>query len=328
MADAHHRRRLFSDAVAQIVVTTCGLLSIALLLGIFTLLAVNATRTLLGGVELAELTPIEQAMLTPEEIAAIEALPHEPPGLLDFVDTTWRPDSRTRPRYGVLAMVASTLMTTLGAMALAVPVGLAVAAWLTFSAGGWTRDAVKFGVELIAAIPSVVIGFLGITVVGPAIAVVTGAPGGLNALNGAILLALMALPTITSLSEDALDAVPRSLIQGSLALGADRWQTLLFVALPAARSGLLAAVMLGMGRAIGETMTVLMATGNALAMPTSFLDPVRTMTATIATELGEVPQGTTHYFALFAVGLLLFLITLGIQLATEVIQHRQRRMLG
>jgi phosphate transport system permease protein len=135
----------------------------------------------------------------------------------------------------------------------------------------------------------------------------------------------MALPTITSLSEDAFTSVPRSLVEGAAALGADRWQTLLTVVGPAARSGLFAAAMLGMGRAIGETMTVLMATGNVSAMPSGFLDPVRTLTATIAIELGEVAQGTTHYRMLFGVGLLLFLLTLGVNLLADFVQRRGAR---
>jgi phosphate transport system permease protein len=322
------RRRRFWNGFFEQVVRLAGISSVVLLLAIFAMLAVNAARTFGGGVEMAPLTPRELAELSPEAVAELLSRPTDPPHLFgDFLfGTLWTPQSVEEPRYGVLSLVVSTLLTTFGAIVLSAPVGLAVAAWLAYVAKGWLRETIKFGVELIAAIPSVVVGFLGIQLVGPVVGEVFGRPGGLTALNGSILLAIMALPTIVSISEDAFTAVPRSLIQGSLALGADGWQTLMRVSAPAARSGLVAAVMLGTGRAIGETMTVLMATGNVAAMPHSLLDPVRTMTATIAIELGEVARGTTHYFALFTVGLLLFLITLAVNLAADFIQRRQERL--
>ena len=177
-------------------------------------------------------------------------------------------------------------------------------------------------VDDMAGIPSVVIGFLGIVLFGPAKAKITGQSHGLNAVNGSTLLAVMALPTIISISEDSLNAVPRAYKEASLALGASRWQTLIRVKIPAALSGIIAAVMLGMGRAIGETMTVLMATGNAPAFPSGFLSSIRTMTATIAIELGEVPYYTTHYYALFAIGLVLFIITFIVNLISDLVLHK------
>jgi phosphate transport system permease protein len=180
-------------------------------------------------------------------------------------------------------------------------------------------------IEMLAAIPSVAIGFLGIVLLGPGIAKLFGIQNGLNALNGSILLATMALPTIITISEDAINAVPKSHREASLALGANKWQTLFRVTIPAAVPGLIAAVMLGLGRALGETMTVLMATGNASAIPRGFLDSVRTITATIAIEMGEVPYQTTHYFALFAIAALLFLITLSINLLGEFFANRLRK---
>ena len=179
---------------------------------------------------------------------------------------------------------------------------------------------------MLAGIPSVVIGFLGIVLVGPLIAKVFGLYSGLNALNGSLLLAVMALPTIISISEDALNNVPQAYDQASLALGATKWQTVIRVKIPAALSGIIAACMLGMGRAIGETMTVLMATGCAPAMPESFLESVRTLTSSIAIELGEVAYNTTHYYALFAIGLVLFVVTFMINLISDIILHRYEKV--
>ncbi len=234
----------------------------------------------------------------------------------------WDPTSPEKAEYGILSMIASTLLVTAGALVIAVPVGLGVAAYLSDVANGRVREIVKPVVEILAGIPSVVVGFLGIVLVGPAIAKVFHIGHGLTALNGSFLLAIMALPTIISISEDALSAVPSAYSEASLALGASRWQTLVRVKGPAALSGIMAAVMLGMGRAIGETMTVLMATGNARAFPTGLLTSLRTMTSGIAIELGEVPYFTTHYYALFAIGLVLFLMTFAVNLVADVFLRR------
>ncbi len=236
----------------------------------------------------------------------------------------WDPTSPIRASYGTLTQIYSTFLVTLGAMILAVPVGLAVAAYLSDVAPGRVREIIKPVVEILAGVPSVVIGFLGIVVLGPALSKLTGESHGLNALNGSILLAIMSLPTIISISEDSLAAVPRSYSEGSLALGGSRWQTLLRVKFPAALSGIIAAVMLGMGRAIGETMTVLMATGNARSFPRGLFNSVRTMTSNVAIELGEVPYFTTHYYALFAIGLVLFLLTFLINLAADRVLRKYR----
>lgn len=239
-----------------------------------------------------------------------------------FTSKNWDPTSPVKEEYGIVSMIFSTFMVTLGALVIAIPVGIGVSAYLSDVAHWKVREIVKPIIEILAGIPSVVIGFLGIVLFGPAIAKVFGISHGLNALNGSILLAIMALPTIISISEDSLNAVPRAYAEASLALGASRWQTLIRVRIPAALSGIIAAVMLGMGRAIGETMTVLMATGNAPAFPKGFLSSIRTLTSTIAIELGEVPYYTTHYYALFALGLVLFIITFVVNLISDIILHK------
>jgi phosphate transport system permease protein len=240
----------------------------------------------------------------------------------------WNPTATyVAPSYGIRTMIVSTCIVSLGALCIALPLGVGTAAYLSDVAGQRTREIAKPVIEILAGIPSVVIGFLGIVLVGPAIAGIFRISNGLNALNGSILLAVMALPTIVSLSEDALRGVPKSFEEASLALGATRWQTVVRVKIPAALSGIIAATMLGMGRAIGETMTVLMATGCALAMPKSFLDSVQTMTATIAIELGEVPYDTTHYYALFAIGLTLFIITFIVNMVADIVLHKYQRVI-
>lgn len=239
-----------------------------------------------------------------------------------LLKTNWDPTSPEKAEYGILSMVVSTLMVTGGALLLAVPIGIGVASYLSDVAHWRVREIVKPVVEILAGIPSVVVGFLGIVLFGPAIAKIFHTGNGLNAVNGSILLAIMSLPTIISISEDSLNAVPSAYSEASLALGASRWQTLFRVKVPAALSGIIAACMLGMGRAIGETMTVLMATGNARTFPHGLLSSVRTMTANIAIELGEVPYYTTHYYALFGIGLVLFIMTFIVNLAADVILHK------
>ena len=243
--------------------------------------------------------------------------------LAEFLfSTNWNPTSYTTVSYGVVSMIVSTAMVTLGALLAAVPVGIGAAAYLSDIASPRVREILKPVIEMLAGIPSVVIGFLGIVLVGPFIAKLFGLYNGLNAINGAILLAIMALPTIISMSEDALRSVPKTYTEASLALGATHWQTLVQVKIPAALSGIIASCMLGMGRAIGETMTVLMATGCAPAFPKSIFGSVRTLTSTIAIELGEVPYNTTHYYALFGVGLLLFVITYMVNMTADIVLHK------
>lgn len=279
--------RRFQDRFIHRFFQLNGMLSILILLGIF-------------------------GLLLSEGFPAIKNL-----GLSSFLSMTWNPTSYVKETYGLGAMIISTLMVTLGAMLLAVPIGLGCAAYLSEVAPSWVREILKPVIEILAGIPSVVLGFLGIIVVGPAIAWLFRLPNGLNALNGSILLAIMSLPTIISISEDAISSIPRSYKEASLALGATRWQTLIKVVIPSALSGIIASIMLGMGRAIGETMTVLMATGNALKTPHHFFDSVRTMTAAIAIELGEVPFGSDHYHGLFVVGFILFLMSFLVNLVAD-----------
>ena len=245
-----------------------------------------------------------------------------------FGNKIWDPTSPEKAQYGLLSMIVSTMICTAGALLLAIPIGLGVAAYLSDVAHWRVREIVKPIVEILAGIPSVVTGFLGIVLFGPVIAKIFHTGHGLNAVNGSFLLAIMALPTIISISEDSLSAVPPAYTEASLALGGSRWQTLVRVKIPAALSGIIASFMLGMGRAIGETMTVLMATGNARSFPHGFLESVRTMTANIAIELGEVPYYTTHYYALFAIGLVLFIMTFIVNLIADVIlnKYQQREL--
>jgi phosphate transport system permease protein len=192
----------------------------------------------------------------------------------------------------------------------------------------WARELLKPLVEVLAGLPSVVLGFLGMLVLAPAVRVALGVPTGLTALTGSVLLAAMVVPTLVSIAEDALDAVPRAYRDAALALGATKWQTIWRVTLPAARGGVLTAIMLGVGRAIGETMTVMMVTGNAARMPLgldAFFWPVRTMTATIAAEMGEVANGSTHYHVLFTIGLVLFMFSFAVNLAASAVVFQQRK---
>lgn len=239
-----------------------------------------------------------------------------------FTGFIWRPSGFDAASFGILTLVAGTLLATAGAAVLAIPLGIACAIYLAEVASPLERELVKPVVELLAGVPSVVIGFFGLVVLNPFLARLFNIPNGLTALNGALLLALMSLPTIISISEDALTAVPREYKEASLALGANRWQTVIRVILPAAFSGVSAAVMLGIGRAIGETMTVVMATGNALQFPAGLLSSIRTMTATLAIEMGEVAFNSTHYFALFAVGFVLFAMTFFLSLLADLFLHK------
>lgn len=245
---------------------------------------------------------------------------------IDFITgMEWDPSSKKNPKYGILPLIFSTTIVTLGAMLIAVPLGIGTATFLSEYCPPKLKTILKPTIEMLAAVPSVAIGFLGIVLVSPGIATLTNQPNGLNALNGALLLAVMALPTIITVSEDALNAVPQTYREASYGLGAKKWQTVLKVVIPAAAPGIIAAMMLGVGRAIGETMTVLMATGNSAAFPQGFFDSVRTMTATIAIEMGEVPYQTTHYFALFAIATVLFIMTLAVNLLGEYYVNKYRK---
>ncbi len=228
--------------------------------------------------------------------------------------------------FGLRPLIAGSLLITVGAAAIALPLGLATAIFIAEIAPRWARELLKPMVEVLAGIPSVVIGFIGMVTIAPAIRVTLNIPTGLTAFTGMILLAWMALPTVVSVVEDVLDTVPKTYRDAGLALGMTRWQTIWRIVLPAGRSGILTALMLGVGRAIGETMTVMMVTGNAARIPRSPRDifmPARTMTATIAAEMGEVAKGSTHYHVLFAVGLTLFIITFIVNLAAAAVVFRQ-----
>ncbi|HEY3267711.1 MAG TPA: phosphate ABC transporter permease subunit PstC [Armatimonadota bacterium] len=243
----------------------------------------------------------------------------------------WYPTDET---FGFMPLIVGSALVTLGAVAVAVPIGVAAAIYVGEIAPARVREVLKPAIEMVAAVPSVVIGFIGLVVLGPLLQNVLHLDSGTVALTGSVMLAFMALPTIVSIAEDALATVPRDFRAGSLALGATSWQTVWRVQLPAAKSGIVAAVMLGIGRAIGETMTVLMVTGNAFAqtkvingqivtvMPYTLFQSVRTMTATIAAEMGETVQYSTHYNALFMLGVVLFAITFVVNLLADIALHR------
>ena len=236
-----------------------------------------------------------------------------------FTRIEWYPTSRSHVRYGALALITGTFSVTFLAMLIAVPFGLGAAIFISEFCPPKIKETIKIIIELLAAIPSVVWGFIGLTIINTLIIDLFNAPIGLNILNGGIILALMSVPIIVSIGEDALKAVPDSYREAALALGTTRWQMIHRVLLPAAKNGLLAAVLLGVARAIGETMAVLMATGHSIRIPTSLLDPVRTLTATIAAELGEAPVHSEHYRMLFIVGILLFSITFVVNLTADMI---------
>jgi phosphate transport system permease protein len=276
----------------------CGISAILFVLGIFLFVFKEAAPAVLGGkVSLSQF----------------------------LFSTEWYPTSEVNKRYGVLAMIVGTFSVTGLAMLIAVPFGLGAAIYISEFCGPKLRETLKIIIELLAAIPSVVWGFIGLTVMSKLIVHYTGAPVGVNILNGGIILALMSVPIIVSIGEDSLKAVPDSYREAALALGATRWQLIWRVLLPAAKTGLLAAVLLGVGRGVGETMAVLMATGHAVHIPSSVLDSVRTLTANIAAELGEAPAGSDHYRVLFLTGVLLFTITFVINLAADLIVRGIRK---
>jgi phosphate transport system permease protein len=286
----------FKEQAIRSFFFTCGILAILALVGIFIILLTTAFPAF-------------------KDIS-----------LKEFLGSgRWDPTSPEKAEFGILSMIVSTLFVTAGALLFAVPIGLGVASYLSDVAHWRVREVVKPIIEVLAAIPSVVVGFLGIVLFAPFLGRLFHLGNGLNALNGSVLLAIMALPTIISLSEDSLNAVPSSYAEASLALGGSRWQTLVRVKIPAALSGIIASIMLGMGRAIGETMTVLMATGNARSFPHGLLSSVRTMTADIAIELGEVPYYTTHYYALFGIGLVLFLMTFAVNMVADIILNKYQQ---
>ncbi len=236
-----------------------------------------------------------------------------------FTSPWWEPTDEDEPTYGILALIAGTASVTGLAMIVAIPFSLGAAIFVGEFATGKTREFLKVLVELLAAIPSVVWGFIGLSIMNPLIIEWFDVPVGLNVLNAGIILGLMAAPIMTSIAEDALKAVPDRYREAAEALGATRWQVIYKVVLPAAKNGLLGAILLGVGRGFGETMAVLMATGHAINIPGSVFDSVRALTATIAAELGETAQGSDHYGALFTIGISLFIVTFIINLSADLI---------
>lgn len=241
----------------------------------------------------------------------------------------WQPEFE---KFGIVPLLAGSFVVTFGALVVSVPIGVASAIYLAEIAPRWVREILKPTIEVLAGIPSVVVGFVGMAIVAPLMLRALDLPTGLTAITASVMLAFMAMPTIISISEDAIVAVPKAYRDGSLALGATRWETIRGVVVPSAKSGIIAACMLGVGRAVGETMTVLMVAGNAANVPDGlsgfvrfFLGPVKTMTATIAADMGETVQHSPHYHSLFAVGLTLFAITFAINLVADLALRRGRQ---
>ncbi len=288
-------RRRAAEAVVRSLVYGAGLLSIVILAAIAVFLFIEARR---GMTEVGLGT-----MLT---------------------STAWFPTG-TPKIFGFVPLIVGSLLVTAVALVVFVPIGIGAAVFISEFSAGWFKEAMKSVIEFMAAVPSVVYGFLGVAVLIPLVKDTFGLTSGMTALTGGIVLGVMSLPTVISISEDALHAVPDALRQGSLALGNTRWQTVYKVVVPSASSGIFAGVMLGLGRAIGETMAVLMLTGNAAVIPGSVFESVRTMTGTIAAEMGEVVFGGLHYSVLFGVGLVLFGITFAINLAADLVLERQRK---
>jgi phosphate transport system permease protein len=284
------RSEIVAESAIELVIRLCGISAIVFVFGIFFFVFREGAGFLLHGLNLREF----------------------------FGSIEWYPTSESHVRYGVLALIAGTASVTMLAMAIAVPFGIGAAIFISEFCGQRLRETLKITIELLAAIPSVVWGFIGLTVMNPLIIRLFHVPIGLNVLNGGLILALMSVPVIVSIGEDALKAVPDSYREAALALGVTRWQMVYRVLLPAAKNGLLAAALLGVGRAVGETMAVLMATGHAVKIPTSVMDSVRTLTATVAAELGEAAVGSDHYQVLFIIGILLFSITFVVNLVADL----------
>ncbi len=246
--------------------------------------------------------------------------------LVEFLTSPyWDPTDDDDPTYGILALIVGTASVTGLAMLVAIPFSLGAAIFIAEFATGKVRETLKILVELLAAIPSVVWGFIGLSIMNPLIIRLFDVPVGLNVLNAGVILGLMAAPIMTSIAEDALKAVPDRYREAAESLGATRWELIFKTVLPAARNGLLGAVLLGVGRGFGETMAVLMATGHSINLPTSVFDSVRALTATIAAELGETAEGSDHYQALLAIGIFLFIITFIVNLIADLVVRDVRR---
>ena len=298
-ADAFDRRTLdwYIDKVMQSVVFIGGISAIIFIIGIFVFITLEGLDFVFGRFD-----PVEF-----------------------FTTEYWFPSDEDAPEFGILALIAGTASVTGLAMVVAIPFALGAAIYIGEFATGKTREYLKVLVELLAAIPSVVWGFIGLSIMNPLIIDVFDVPVGLNILNAGVILGLMAAPIMASIAEDALKAVPDGYREAAEAMGATRWQVIFKVVLPAAKNGLLGAVLLGVGRGFGETMAVLMATGHSVNLPTSIFDSVRALTATIAAELGETAVGSDHYGALFTIGIFLFLVTFVINLSADLIVRGVRK---
>ena len=287
----------YIDKLVQVLVFIGGISAIIFIIGIFIFITKEGLGFILGRFDFTEF----------------------------FTSPYWYPADEDDPEYGILALIAGTASVTGLAMTVAIPFSLGAAIYIAEFASGKTRELLKVLVELLAAIPSVVWGFIGLSIMNPLIIELFNVPVGLNVLNAGIILGLMAAPIMTSIAEDALKAVPDRYREAAEALGATRWQVIYKTVLPAAKNGLLGAVLLGVGRGFGETMAVLMATGHSINIPHSIFDSVRALTATIAAELGETAVGSDHYQALFTIGIFLFLITFIINLSADLIVRGIRR---
>ncbi len=287
----------YVDKLVQVTVFVSGVSAILFIIGIFVFVTIEGVGFIANTLDFGEF----------------------------FGSPAWRPTSETKPTYGALALIVGTASVTGLAMLVAVPFSLGAAIFIGEFATGKVRETLKVLVELLAAIPSVVWGFIGLSIMNPLIIDVFNVPVGLSILNSGIILGLMAAPIMTTIAEDALKAVPDTYREAAEAMGATRWQVIFRVVLPAAKNGLVAAVLLGVGRGFGETMAVLMASGHSVNLPTSVFDSVRALTATIAAELGETAQGSDHYAALFTLGIFLFAITFLINLAADVVVRGIRK---
>ncbi|MDY6914842.1 MAG: phosphate ABC transporter permease subunit PstC [Candidatus Cloacimonadota bacterium] len=243
----------------------------------------------------------------------------------DFIfNKDWYP-TMNPPKFGILSLIVGSFVVTLGALAISIPLGLGAAIYTSEIANKKVKEILKPIIELLAGIPSVVYGLFGMAFLSPLLIKVFHLPIGLNAFNASIILGIMVVPIISSISEDSLSTIPQHLREASLALGANKWETIMKVVLPAAKSGVINSIILGFGRAIGETMVVLMVAGGAAQIPNSIFDPIRPMPATVAAEMGETAIGTPHFHALFGIAIILFIITFISILITEFVVMRKRK---
>ena len=247
-------------------------------------------------------------------------------GLKSFIlNFSWHPTSFP-PQFGILTLLVGSIYTTIGALIIGIPLGFGTAVYISEIAGKRTKEVLKPMIEILAAIPSVVYGLFGMAFLAPFLIKILNIPIGLNLFTTSIILGIMIVPIISSMSEDALSRVPKNLREAAFALGATKWEVITRVVIPAAKSGISGSIILGFGRAIGETMVVIMVSGGAAQIPSSIFSPVRPMTSTIAAEMGETEIGSPHFHALFAIAIVLFLITFSVNLITELVIFKRRKL--